>query len=505
MRKKSFLFFALLLLTALVFAVACDTADSTAPTTTVTSTDGPASPTVDNPLNLLTFNLRYKTTGHPCYSLDVRGPNLIEIVKKYDPDSLSFCEATNDWMNFLRPEMEKLGYACIGVGRDQGTTGGTGSGNEHSPIFYKSDKYECLESDTFWLSATPEAVGSKSWNSSMKRICTYVVLKNKETQVVYAHFGTHFDTRGDEVRQGSAWVIESYIRQVLDKYGDIGIVVSGDFNTGMESSSYRMLTSFLDDARVIAKRKLVVGSTMNYYNADAWESKYGGNKKPTVESSSPIDYIFFGKNTASVSLYTVVNDTFTFEADGRTWHDHPVSDHYGVFCQVNLNAPVSTITYDHSQNISYLGSLAPSETLPAEFEALRSVNDRFSISSTLKVTSSLDNLLKNDASVAAASVDGTRHGVWEIKFSAESPVGISGLSFTTGSVKRKLPGIVRIYLSEDGTDWKQWGGVYDEDLSPSTTYYMSHPIPKVRAKYIKLVFSDCHQLAELANVTIYSE
>ena len=483
---------------------------TTTPTTTVTVTtpapETTTKPTVQyDPIKLLSFNLRYDITSHELMALDVRGPHLMEIVTKYDPDSIGFCEATDNWMNYLRKEMPKLGYSCVGVGRNSGNTGGSGNGNEHSPVFYKTDKYELLESDTFWLSATPEVAGSKTWGNSITRICTYAVLKDKQTGVIYAHFNTHFDHQSEDSRLNAVIVLESYINETLKKYGDIGIVVSGDFNLNMQSAPYLSLISFLDDSRTLAKEKLVIGSTTNSYRPDSWESSSSSGNTPTVGSGSPIDYIFVGKKTATVSVYTVVNDLFTFELNGKTWHEHPVSDHYGVFCEATFTAPSSKLQYDESKVVTHRATISPSQTLPTAYEGLTVINDKFTASSTLSVVKPIANILNNDSSIASVMVQGNKHGVWEITLTADSTTDIAGLSFTTASNAKKLPQTVRIYVSNDGTTWKRVGSTYTEEITASTTYYLSAPSPAVRTKYIKLVFSDCSTAADLANVTIYGK
>jgi len=541
MKKQSLLLVLVLLLATLLFTVACGSTETATtpsvttpsgatptqtpgttatPTTTTSATTTPATtmpatttasvtsskPTpVANPVKLLTFNLRYDITSHELMSLDVRGPHLMEIIKKYDPDSISFCEATNNWMKYLREEMPKLGYSCVGVGRDSGSTGGSGNGNEHSPVFYKTDKYELLESDTFWISATPEVAGSKSWGTSIKRICSYAVLKNKETGAMYAHFGTHLDHQSAEARQNAVFVIESYIHEVLDKYGDIGIVLSGDFNDTMQSNMYLSLLSFMDDSRSLAKEKLVIGSTTNGYRPNEWETNHAGDKTPTVGTSSPIDYIFLGKNTASVSLYTVVNDYFTFELNGKTWTDHPVSDHYGVYCEANFTAPTANLKYDEKKTITYRAEFSPSQTLPSSYEGLPVINDLFTVESTLTQKNPIENILKNDSSLGTVMTGSIKHSVWELTLSTDTATAITGISFTTSSASKKAPQNLRVYVSNDGSSWRRLGNAYTEEITTSTTYYLSTPNPLVRTKYIKLVFSDCGIGAELVNLNIYGE
>lgn len=538
--KKLSLVLLLALLATLLFTVACGSAatttetpatsspqagessglsDSTAnpqntstpatSTTPITSTEitvttpTPTPTVVAEPVKLLTFNLRYDISSHELMSLEVRGAHLMDIIKEYDPDSLSFCEATNNWMNYLREEMPKLGYSCVGVGRDSGSTGGTGNGNEHSPVFYKTDKYELIESDTFWISDTPEVAG-KAWDTSIKRICSYAVLKNKENGTMYAHFGTHLDHKSEEARKNAVLVFESYINDVLDKYGDIGIVLSGDFNDTMQSSMYLSLLSFMDDSRTLAKQKRAIGSTTNGYRPDEWERNYA-EKLPTLGTSSPIDYIFLGKNTASVAFYTVIDDVFTFDYNGKTWHNHPVSDHYGVFCEATFTAPTADLPYNESKIVNHRATFAPSETLPTSYEGLKVINDLFSISSNLSVVKPIENLLKNDSSTSTVMVSGNKNGIWEITLSTDALTDIQGLSFTTVSSAQRTPQTLRVYVSNDGSTWKRLASAYTEEITASTTYYVSTPSPAVRTKYIKLVFSDCDRAAELLNVTVYGK
>ena len=40
-------------------------------------------------------------------------------------------------------------------------------------IFYRKDKYDLVDSGTFWLSETPE-LPSLGWNGGCNRLCTWV-------------------------------------------------------------------------------------------------------------------------------------------------------------------------------------------------------------------------------------------------------------------------------------------------------------------------------------------
>lgn len=522
MKKKTLLTLIALAILTLIFSVGCDANQSNNPIQTQTTTDTvavtqPVAPKVTTPssttetqeplsVRLMTFNLRFDTTSHPCMSTEVRGAHLMEIIKKYMPDSISFNEATNNWMNYLNAQMTELGYSHVSSGLSSVQTYPLPTGldnRQQNPIFYQSAKYELLESDTFWLSETPELNGSVSWDSSCVRICTYAVLKNKESGAIYAHFGTHLDHISEEARQNSILVIESYLRAIYKKYGEIGIVLSGDFNDTNQSTTYKSIVSFMDDASTLAETKLVVGATANGYSPDQWEENYAGTKKPTVAASSPIDYIFLGKKTASVSVYTVVDDLFTFDYNGKTWTDHPISDHYGVFCEAIFTFPSQSITYDETR-LPYRTTIVSSQTPPSSFEGLSVINDRFNISSTLFETKPIGNLFKNDDSVASIRVGGNKHGVWIITLTADALTEIKGISFTTGQSSPTTPHTLRIFISNNGTSWLQLGKVYAEDLAASTTYYISLA-SRVRTDQIKIIFSDCVNHTELTNLTVYGK
>lgn len=465
-------------------------------------------------LGIMTFNLRYDVTSHACMALDVRGPHLMEIIDKYSPDSVGFNEATSNWMYWLRGNMEERGYAYVGVGRDTGTdkTTSKANGNEYSPVFYKVDKFELLDSGTFWLSETPAAAVTKGWGSGYNRICTYAILKNKNSGEIYAHLSTHLDHKDVEAQQNSIDVIETYIRSFLDKYGDIGIVLSGDFNTAefqtndpsYKSITYNRASSFMDDTRYLATELGVIGKTFMGYDPVQWEAGYETDKdKPNIDTSSaPIDFIFVRKGAYTCSYYTVVNDTFTFELNGKTWHNHPVSDHYGVFAKVTCNKPTTPFTKNDSKLVDYRANY--STTIPDNL--FSKYTEELSISSNLKTTNeknAITNLLLEDGSNTVVNVNGRQHGYWEITIEPEADTNLqfNGLSFKTAD--GTVPFNVKVFVSDDGKEWKQVGKAYDEKLAANSTYYLQ-TVNFITTHYVRISFTDTPTFAKLNNITLYA-
>ena len=546
MKKHSLLLVLALLLATLLFTVACGSTENTTPVTTqepttttvadvvdttpVTTADIPtvttptdtteSSPSIQDPLSvkLMTFNLRYDTTSHPCMSTEVRGAHLMEVIKKYQPDSIGFNEATNDWMKYLRAEMKKLGYEGVGVGRDSGSTGDhlSGTGNEHSPVFYRADKYELVESNTFWLSTTPAQKGTVSWNSACKRVCTYAVLKDKESGSMYAHFSTHLDHKSIQAQYNGVMVIETYIKAILEKYGNIGVTLTGDFNCvrfddtnpSYVPTTYNTVTSFMDDSRDLAVEKLVDGASWSGFQSPTdWANGHVSmNDKPAVDTTtSPIDYIFVKKGTATVSLYTIVDDVFTYDYNGKTWYNNPISDHYGVYCEATFTQPSTKFTYDESKIIVYPAEITVSDTIPAALAGVLSLNDTLTITSSVTNQGSykINNLLLNDTSMASAFIAGRKYGFWELTLTAGDPAKFQGISITTAGSSEIQPKTLRIFVSNNGNDWSRVGGTVQEILAASTYYII--PEEAITAKYIKVLFSDTEHASKLVNITVYGK
>ena len=72
-----------------------------------------------------------------------------------------------------------------------------------------------LESGQFWLSENPDEKFSKSWDSSLPRVATWVRLKDKKSdgrEVLFAN--THFDHRGVEARRRSAALLRTRLTKL---------------------------------------------------------------------------------------------------------------------------------------------------------------------------------------------------------------------------------------------------------------------------------------------------
>lgn len=478
-------------------------------------------PTTDESyLHYMTFNLRCDTTSQEAMSETVRGPHLLSLIEGYDVDSVGFQEASDTWMGYLRTAMADIGYSYVGVGRDTGTDDDTRSGqtNEYSPIFYKTDKYDLLESDTFWLSETPDEVSGPAWNAGYTRICTYAVLQNKETGEIYIHFNTHQDHMSDLAKENGAKLMISRIDEISAKYNNAPVVFTGDFNMSQYDTDeadglsvpYKIITSRMDNSHDLATNIVVEGSSWSgFQDPIAWEEGLSSDKdKPDVDTTtSPIDFIFLSKGQFSVSTYTIVDDTFTFELNGTTYDNNPVSDHYGVYCEAKIENN-SLHSYDDSELIAtsaneYLNGETPASQVTDLLTGIDNLAETATITSNLTCDSAYPaaNLADETNLVKVDSTAYTGNVFWELTAELKNTAKISALTLDTGSDADLSPDRIQIMGSSDGTTWTQIGSTITSDITGSKAYIILNELTTV--KYIKLVMPNAASDAVFNNLSIY--
>ncbi|MDE7355349.1 MAG: endonuclease/exonuclease/phosphatase family protein, partial [Rikenellaceae bacterium] len=194
-----------------------------------------------------TFNVRYDNPLDGVYGWQNRKERVSGFITSNNIDIVGMQEVLHNQFIDLCEALPD--YGAIGVGRDDGNTAG-----EYAPLFYRKDKYEVLDSDTFWLAENPDSVGMMGWDAVCVRIATWAKFKDKATGKVFMGVNTHFDHVGTEARRQSALLI---IDKIGDIVGDRPAVVTGDFNVDDRSEAYRTITTnafVMKDAHKIAAK-----------------------------------------------------------------------------------------------------------------------------------------------------------------------------------------------------------------------------------------------------------
>lgn len=247
-------------------------------------------------MKIVTFNIRCcdDKNGH---SIDERAPRLKQILEKYNPDIIGFQEVTPRWMEYLNRYYSGR-YSFFNKYRSH-------TNLEATPIFWKEEKFECIDKGYFWFSDTPwiESFGKDTYGC--KRICMWVYLKEKCTNKEFFFFNTHFGF-GDEEQMASVQLI----KRTVDVLKAGNAIIVGDFNMEPKSKSYNeMIKNYIDVNAVTGNN----GITFHNYG-------YGEEEH--------IDYCFTNNENIEIKSTCLIDDL----VDGK----YP-SDHYGVLAELHIN------------------------------------------------------------------------------------------------------------------------------------------------------------------------
>jgi endonuclease/exonuclease/phosphatase family metal-dependent hydrolase len=183
-------------------------------------------------LRVMSFNVRLGVADDGDNSWEHRKGLLAKTVQDFDPDLLGTQETWDFQAKYLLDRLP--GRAYVGWDRQPGSDDG-----EQCGILYRTARFEKLDAGQFWLSEAPEVPGSKSWDSSLPRVVTWVELRDRTRPGgTFVFFNTHFDHRGSDARRESARLL----RRRLGALGpDAAWILTGDFNCAEASPPYQIL------------------------------------------------------------------------------------------------------------------------------------------------------------------------------------------------------------------------------------------------------------------------
>jgi endonuclease/exonuclease/phosphatase family metal-dependent hydrolase len=236
-------------------------------------------------LRLMTYNLRYASTQQPNAWPD-RRPALAELIARESPDILGTQEGVYGQLRELATDLPA--YEWIGLGR------AGGSKDEFCAIFYRRERFEPVAFDHFWLSDTPDVIGSITWGPKFRRMVTWVRLRDRETGREFEVWNTHFDHEVEEARRKSAALLRDRLAQVD---ASVPVVLMGDFNCAAGNSvAHDTLTkeAGLTDTWTAAPNRR--NETLNTFNGF----------EPPLRDGVRIDWILT-RGAASVASAAVVD------------------------------------------------------------------------------------------------------------------------------------------------------------------------------------------------------
>ena len=280
------------------------------------------------------YNIRYKNSGDSVKGnvWTKRCQVICDQVNFMAPDIFGAQEVLHVQLQDMLAELD--GYDYIGVGRDDGKTGG-----EYAAIFYKTQRLRLLDQGNFWLNEETDrpALG---WDAACIRICTWgkFAAQTASNDEAFFFFNLHMDHVGVTARRESAKLIVRKIREIAQS---APVIVTGDFNVDQNDEIYRIFTEsgLLKDSYHAARLRFAENGTFNSFDTDLY-------------TGSRIDHIFVSPG-AHVKSYGVLTNSYWTQNDSSATlikgHDAPQqidfskysrrqpSDHYPVFVRLNLN------------------------------------------------------------------------------------------------------------------------------------------------------------------------
>lgn len=247
---------------------------------------------------VMSFNIRCinkNDKGNKYYK--IRLPYIRQVIEDESPDVIGFQEAKVKQFKYLLKILKEYDYEYRK--RDNREEG------EATPIFYKRNRFTCLARDTFWLSDNYKEM-SNTFGGSCPRICSYVRLKDKNTNKEFCVFNTHLDHKSENARIKGVKLIKRLICEF--KYVEMPHLIIGDMNDFYGSAPINELFSNYIDASKIKNDP----NEITFHN-------YGTDKQK-------IDYIALSKDIKQID-YKVITAKFG---------DIYPSDHYPIEVLFNI-------------------------------------------------------------------------------------------------------------------------------------------------------------------------
>ena len=113
-------------------------------------------------LTVMTFNIRYGTAEDGPNAWGNRRSLVAEIIRRESPDVLAIQEGLAFQLEDLGDVLK--GYRKLGQHREGGSAG------EFSGLYVNEARVTVLRWGEFWLSPTPDSVGSRGWDAALPRM-----------------------------------------------------------------------------------------------------------------------------------------------------------------------------------------------------------------------------------------------------------------------------------------------------------------------------------------------
>lgn len=181
-------------------------------------------------LRIMSFNIRYATERDGDNAWSKRTGLVEDRIRAFSPDLVGIQEALAEQADHLRDAFPA--YVWVGRGRIDGRREG-----EQSGLMIAKERFTVLEEGHFWLSESPEQVGSLGWDAQYARMVSWARLQDRNTERALSFFNTHLDHVGERARLESAKLIRARVPRSQ------AAIVTGDFNARPTAPPHEAITA----------------------------------------------------------------------------------------------------------------------------------------------------------------------------------------------------------------------------------------------------------------------
>ncbi len=246
-------------------------------------------------IEVMSFNMRYDNASDSLNPWSKRCPLIADFINFEAPDIIGTQELLQHQLTNLKALLPD--YQAIGRPRDDGETKG-----EYSALLYNRHRFEAVDTGTFWLSETPDIVGSKGWDGACRRIATWARLRDLRNGKEIFIINTHLDHIGRMARSGGIALVVS---KALQLGANAPKILTGDLNSGPDSDVAKHVGNTFVDARRHAA--YVYGTDWTFHD-------YG---REPLDTRERIDFVCATPDLSPVA-YAVITDM----PGGKYMSDH---------------------------------------------------------------------------------------------------------------------------------------------------------------------------------------
>lgn len=279
-------------------------------TTDAPEPDLPQPDPLPEPMVVMTFNILCSFCDDTYDPWEDRVGYIADTIARHDPDLVGLQEL------FTADEVQQLldlnpDYDALFYSDDT-------SDYADATIWWRSDRYELVDSGFYWLSPAPDLPFSVGFSQpQLPRLVAWAQLRELSTDAELLFVDTHFDNNSPSQELSAPLLLERTEAQA----GALPIIVVGDFNSRPDSTAYGILTNGVEPGGFAL--------TNSFDLARAWSVDSNQDPVPPYDPAIRIDHIFVAGGEWTVPWWVV--DTWVY-GDSQLH----TSDHFAMAAQLEF-------------------------------------------------------------------------------------------------------------------------------------------------------------------------